>query len=192
MPLLLGVWLASACRPPGEEVAGSSSARVVSASAPVSAVTSAAPSPSPSVDARAVLAPLQGRFRVQAASEGRGHVFAPLVGQIVTIDGDTLKMPEAPGSATEVRKTIVVVGTEGPIFHIDLVHRGHFNERSSVEEDQRARTIPNSKGWGRVGSAKAEGQWLWFSLEFPQNPRPRDFTEADSREIVKLERVEAP
>lgn len=147
------------------------------AATPAPAEVSPPACPTPATGA-VTLARLQGRWKVRSSTgrPGEGHVFHELLGEVVTIEGEILRLD---GHASDARGRPI---THAITKHIDL----------TACTDPQAITLTqtsDAKGWSRNGVLGLMNNVLTLSLNFPQEPAPTDLAAADDgREVVVLER----
>ncbi|WAS91301.1 hypothetical protein [Nannocystis punicea] len=132
--------------------------------------------PEPPIERR-----IQGSWKVLSSSvrDQDGGVFAALVGQTVSIDGDRFVYTEywndmhgQPIAHTTTKIITLPPGTSPQA--IDL------------------RQASDAKGWDRVGIIVVDGDRLFLSLTYPNEPRPTTMEPAaDGREVVTLKRIPA-
>lgn len=122
-------------------------------------------------EAQSLSKKMQGKWLVISSSgePARGNVFVENVSKTIFIQNDILQMESL---GRQITKKI--------IFRSDLNH-----DSIDLEPDK-----PRWKTWSRIGIVKVEGEFLYLCVNFPNNPRPTQFTEADDgRELVILRRI---
>ncbi|NUO48068.1 MAG: hypothetical protein HOV80_04345 [Polyangiaceae bacterium] len=161
------------------------------AAPPVPPAPTVALYPRDAAEAKAVLDPLQGTWKIESSRSlggGGGSVFYPNRGKLVSFRENILTMPgDTPG--WETRKTIGVVKRAGSANGsvVEIEHRGDF--KTSDEFDADPKEIGRlSKGWDRHALLRVESDTMTLSVVFPQYDAPTDFEPTDRGEVVVLKR----
>ncbi|MEQ1567292.1 MAG: hypothetical protein ABMA64_16745 [Myxococcota bacterium] len=99
-----------------------------------------------------------------------------MLGEVVTIEGDRISVPEHASDASGQPLTYQA------IKQVVLLPGAHPQAVDIVQ-------TPGAAGWSRVGVVSISKDVMTLSVNFPQQPRPEDLEPGtDGREVVTLER----